>query len=153
MQVVALKADLIQPLPVGHGEMMDRGTPLEGRPDKRGLLDPDLPAVPGEPDRTNRSPAEYSADLDRFIYNDCHVTSIVNICSPVKQIKKGVNISVLFHLFHIVTVYCNIFQSISLHFSNIKVVFSGVLIVIRLEYSSYGLHHPTRDRNDPEFHP
>jgi hypothetical protein len=90
VQAIALKTDLVQPLPVGHGEMMDRGTPLEGRPDKRGLLDPDLSTVPCEPDRSDHPLVEYSTDLDRFIYIDCHGTSIVNICSPVKQIYNYV---------------------------------------------------------------
>ena len=95
MQAVALKTEFVKPHPVAHGKMMDRGTPFEGRPDKGRLLDPDLPAVPGEPDRTDLSPTEYSADLDRYIYYDCHGTIIVNICSPVNQISNSIKICII----------------------------------------------------------
>ena len=115
MQAVALIAQFIQPLPVAHGKMPNRGASFEGRPNKGRLLDPDLSAVPCEPDGSDRSPAEHSADLDRFIYNDCHVTSIVNICSPVKKFCTVFLIHIFISYLSYLVIDCNIFQGISLH--------------------------------------
>lgn len=65
-------ADLVQPLAVGDGEVENGRASLPRPPEERGLADPDLPSVPGKPDRPDLSAGEDRADFYGFIDLDRH---------------------------------------------------------------------------------